>query len=239
MSGSTPDAGAGSACTLRAMAAISVRVPRCPQAAVTVTTRVRGSHGGLRHACSGGGRGGESVGIVEAPVPTWSGATSWGETWPREGARGRGAIALYAATQTNASRVVLFGRLARLGLGVCAISFMLGQALLLRKTAHLVPKWIPPNQTLWAILTTVAFGLAALATLSNRQARLAMRLMTLMLALFGLMVWIPRLIGHPTAHFSWSECALTFLVTGAAWVVAELKCFLFWARFACSPYAVI
>ncbi len=136
-----------------------------------------------------------------------------------------GAIALYADTQANAARVVLFGRLARLGLGVCAISFMVGQALLLRETAHLVPKWIPPNQTFWAILTTVAFGLAALATLSNRQARLAMRLMTLMLALFGLMVWIPRLIGHPTAHFSWSECALTFLVTGAAWVVAELKCF--------------
>jgi hypothetical protein len=136
-----------------------------------------------------------------------------------------GAIALYADTQANAASVVLFARLARLGLGVCAISFMVGQALLLRETAHLVPKWIPPNQTFWAILTTVAFGLAALANLINRQARLAMRLMTLMLALFGLMVWIPRLIGHPTAHFSWSECALTFLVTGAAWVVAELKCF--------------
>jgi len=136
-----------------------------------------------------------------------------------------GAIALYAATEANAARAVVFGRLAGLGLGVCAISFTLGQALLLRDTASLVPKWIPPNQMFWAILTTVAFGLAAIAILINRQARLAIRLMTLMLALFGVMVWVPRLIAHPKAHFNWSECVLTFLITGAAWVVADLKSF--------------
>ena len=136
-----------------------------------------------------------------------------------------GAIALYAATEANAARAAVFGRLARLGLGVCAISFTLGQALLPRETADLVPKWIPPSQMFWAILTTVAFGLAAVAILINRQARLATRLMTLMLALFGVLVWVPRLIAHPKAHFNWSECALTFLITGAAWMVAELKFF--------------
>jgi hypothetical protein len=136
-----------------------------------------------------------------------------------------GAIALYAGAEANAARAVMFGRLARFGLGVCAISFMLGQALLLRETAHLVPKWIPPNQMFWAILTTAGFGLAAIAILLNRQARLAMRLMTLMLALFGVVVWVPHLIAHPKAHFNWSECVLTFLVTGAAWVVADLKSF--------------
>jgi hypothetical protein len=133
-----------------------------------------------------------------------------------------GAIALYAAAEANAARAVAFGRLARLGLGVCAISFALGQILLPRETAQLVPNWIPPNQMFWAILTTVAFGLAAIAILMNRQARLAMRLMTLMLALFGVMVWVPHLIAHPKAHFNWSECVLTFLITGAAWVVADL-----------------
>jgi hypothetical protein len=66
---------------------------------------------------------------------------------------------------------------------------------------------------------------AAIAILINRQARLAIRLMTLMLALFGLMVWVPHVIANPKAHFMWSECALTFLVTGAAWMVAELKSF--------------
>jgi hypothetical protein len=137
-----------------------------------------------------------------------------------------GAIALYAATEANAARATVFGRLARLGLGVCAISFTLGQALLPRQTAGLVPKWIPPNQMFWAILTTIAFALAAIAILINRQARLATRLMTLMLAFFGVLVWVPRLIAHPEAHFNWSECVLTFLITGAAWMVADLKVFL-------------
>ena len=136
-----------------------------------------------------------------------------------------GAIALYAATEADAATAVVFGRLARFGLGVCAISFTLGQMLLLRETAHLVPKWIPPSQMFWAILTTIAFALAGVAILINRQARLAMRLMTLMLALFGVLVWVPHLIAHPKAHFNWSECALTFLVTGATWMVADLKSF--------------
>jgi hypothetical protein len=136
-----------------------------------------------------------------------------------------GAIALYAATEANTTQAAAFGRLARLGFGLCAISFTLGQILLLRETAQLVPKWIPPSQMFWAILTTIAFGLAAIAILVNRQARFAMRLMTLMLALFGVMVWVPRLIAHPKAHFNWPECALTFLVTGAAWVVSDLKSF--------------
>jgi len=134
-----------------------------------------------------------------------------------------GAIALYAATVADGARALVFGRVARLGLGVCAISFALGQALLLLATAQLVPKWIPPNQTFWAILTTIAFALAALAILINLQTRLAMRMMTLMLALFGVMVWIPHVIAQPRAHFNWSECALTFLVTGAAGTVADLK----------------
>jgi hypothetical protein len=132
-----------------------------------------------------------------------------------------GAIALYAATETDAAKAVLFGRVARLGLGVCAISFTLGQALLLRDTAHLVPKWIPPNQMFWAILTTIAFALAALAILINRQAKLATRLMTFMLGLFAVLVWIPHVIAHPQAHFNWSEYVLTLLVTGAAWMVAD------------------
>jgi hypothetical protein len=136
-----------------------------------------------------------------------------------------GAIALYTATEANAARAVAFGRVARLGLGVCAISFTLSQILYLRVTADLVPTWIPPNQLFWAVLTTIAFALAAIATLINRQARLAIRLMTLMLALFGLLVWIPRLIAHPEMHFNWSEFGLTFLITGAAWMVADTRYF--------------
>ena len=136
-----------------------------------------------------------------------------------------GAIALYARTEANEARALAFGRAARLGLGVCAISFTLSQILYLSETAELVPRWIPPNQMFWAVLTTIAFALAAIAILINRQARLALRLMTLMLALFGILVWIPRLIAHPEAHLNWSEFSLTCLITGAAWMVADLRSF--------------
>lgn len=134
-----------------------------------------------------------------------------------------GAIALYAATDENAARAAAFGRAARLGLGVCAISFTLSQIFYLSVTAGLVPTWIPPSQTFWAVLTTIAFALAAIAILSDRQARPAIRLMTLMLALFGVLVWIPHLIAHPEAHGNWSEFGLTFLITGGAWAVGDLK----------------
>lgn len=133
-----------------------------------------------------------------------------------------GATAVYAATEPNAARTDVFGRAARLGLGLCAVSFTLSQIFYLGVTAGLVPKWIPPSQTFWAVLTTLAFALAAIAILLNRYARLATRLMTLMLALFGLLVWVPRLIAHPELHLNWSEFALTFLITGAAWMVADL-----------------
>jgi uncharacterized membrane protein YphA (DoxX/SURF4 family) len=132
-----------------------------------------------------------------------------------------GAIAVCAATESDAARSAALGRAARLGLGLCVVAFTLAQVFYFNVTSDLVPKWIPPNQTFWAILTTVAFGLAAVAILINLQARLAVRLTTLMLALFGVLVWIPQLIAHPEAHGNWSEFALNFLITGAAWMVAE------------------
>lgn len=134
-----------------------------------------------------------------------------------------GAMALYAATERNATTAAVLGTIVRAGLGVCALSFMLGQALLLRETARAVPGWLPPGRMFWAILTTAAFALAAIALLFNSHARLAMRMMTLMLGLFGVLVWVPHLIAHPEAHFDWSECAETFLVTGAAWTAADLR----------------
>lgn len=134
-----------------------------------------------------------------------------------------GAIALFAEIESSAGRAALFGRSARLGLGMCTISFMLTQIVYFRATEDFVPKWIPPNPMFWAILTTIAFGLAALAILFNVRARLALRLMTLMVVLFGVLVWIPRLRAHPEAHVNWSEFSLNFLIAGAAAVVAESK----------------
>ncbi len=80
------------------------------------------------------------------------------------------AVALYAAEEPNGGRRLAFGHLARIGLGVCAISFALEQGLLLRATANAVPTWIPAGQMFWAVLTTVAFALAAIVIHSLRCA---------------------------------------------------------------------
>ncbi|HEX5184592.1 MAG TPA: hypothetical protein VFW19_15765 [Allosphingosinicella sp.] len=132
-----------------------------------------------------------------------------------------GAIAIHAVAQANVDLDAALARASRLGMGVCAISYTLSQIFYLRFTASLVPIWIPPGQMFWAVFTTIAFGLAALAILSGRQAQLALRLMTVMMALFGILIWIPMLIAHPEAHLNWSEFALTWLMTGAAWSVGD------------------
>jgi hypothetical protein len=106
--------------------------------------------------------------------------------------------------------------------GACAVSFALEQAFYLAPTASLVPKWLPPSQTFWAVATTVAFGLAAFALLTNRKALLATRLLTAMLVSFGVVVWLPLLFADPRSQDSLGETAETFAIAGAAWILAEL-----------------
>lgn len=134
-----------------------------------------------------------------------------------------GALALYSATGTDATQSAKLARAARILLGVCAVSFTLAQIIYPKITADLVPTWIPPSQMFWVTLTTIAFGLAAIALLIDRQARRAAYLMALMLVLFGLLVWVPILLAHPDKHFNWSEFALNFLIAGAAWLVADVQ----------------
>jgi hypothetical protein len=113
-------------------------------------------------------------------------------------------------------------RIGRILFGICVGSFTLEQAIYLDNTAQLVPKWLPPSQMFWALTTTVPFALAAVALLTNRMALLATRLFTMMLVIFGLVVWVPLVLSHPRSHTNWSECAETFAIAGAAWILADL-----------------
>jgi hypothetical protein len=107
-------------------------------------------------------------------------------------------------------------------LGLCAASFTLEQAFYLQATAGLVPKWVPPNQMFWAVATTVFFGIAAAALLTNQMALLATRLLTVMIVGFGLLVWVPLVLAGPRRHANWSEGAETFAIAGATWILADL-----------------
>jgi len=132
-----------------------------------------------------------------------------------------GAAILYGRLSAAWSRERLI-RTGRILLGICTVSFALEQAFYLGATAGFVPKWVPPSPMFWAIATTVFFALGALALLANRMTLLAARLLTLMIVLFGLLVWVPLTISDAHNHTNWSENALTFLIAGAVWILADI-----------------
>jgi hypothetical protein len=123
-----------------------------------------------------------------------------------------GGLLLLQQSQTTAIGLWLFR--------VCVVAFMLYQAFYIPETAVLVPKWIPLGQAFWAYATTAAFGLAAIALILQRLDNLAARLLTLMLALFQLLIWIPRLFANPHSHTVLAANAENLATVASAWIVA-------------------
>ena len=105
--------------------------------------------------------------------------------------------------------------------GISVITYALYQLFFLRYTASLVPKWIPPGQMFWAVATTIAFALAAIAILSGRSALLASVLLTTMIILFGLLIWVPACVIHPHVMSNWTENCSNLAIAGSAWIVAD------------------
>jgi uncharacterized membrane protein YphA (DoxX/SURF4 family) len=104
--------------------------------------------------------------------------------------------------------------------GVCAVAFAFGHFTAIRETASFVPSWIPPGQRFWAWATGIFHLLAGLAIASGVQAGLASRLLTAMMAGFGVLVWAPMVIAAPS-HFNWAGNAINLALVGAAWVIAD------------------
>ena len=132
---------------------------------------------------------------------------------------GTGALILLGCLgRTKPAQVAWIGYY---GFGMCLVSFALEQLFYLAATASLVPKWIPPGQKFWAIATTAAFALAAVALLTGVLAQLAARLTTAMLVGFGVLVWLPAIFADAHSFVNWSETTETFAITASAWMVAE------------------
>jgi uncharacterized membrane protein YphA (DoxX/SURF4 family) len=133
-----------------------------------------------------------------------------------------GALIVYAtAGASDSERSAKLARLGYIFFGICVISFTLEQLIYLSGTAEFVPKWIPPSQMFWAVVTTIAFALAAIALLSGRSALLAARLTTAMIIGFGLFVWLPAPFANPHQQISWAGNAQNLAIAGAVWIVAD------------------
>ncbi len=133
-----------------------------------------------------------------------------------------GAVILYACSGPIApARTTRLAQIGYYSFGICVVSFALEQFFYLSATASLVPKWIPPGQMFWAMTTTAAFALAAIALLTGFMARLASQLTTAMLMGFGLLVWLPALFANPHSFVNWSEGLETLAIAASAWIVAD------------------
>jgi uncharacterized membrane protein YphA (DoxX/SURF4 family) len=141
-----------------------------------------------------------------------------------------GALIVYAVSSGSGSRgrsnSERNAKLARMGyffFAICVVSFTLAQIIYFRDTADFVPKWIPPGQVFWAVMTTIAFALATIALFSGWAALLASRLLTAMIIGFGLLIWLPAPFTKPFAdsYINWAGNAENLAIAAAAWIVAD------------------
>jgi uncharacterized membrane protein YphA (DoxX/SURF4 family) len=133
-----------------------------------------------------------------------------------------GALIVNAISDPNNSELeAKIGRLGYIFFGICVISFMLEQLFYFSGTASFVPKWIPPSQIFWAIITTIAFALAAFAIFFGRFSLLASRLLTIMIIAFSLLIWFPVVFNDPHQLFNWAGNAQNLLIGGVAWIIAD------------------
>jgi uncharacterized membrane protein YphA (DoxX/SURF4 family) len=128
-----------------------------------------------------------------------------------------GALIVYASF----ARLPRLARTGYIFFGICVISFTLEQLFYIRGTAEFVPRWIPPGPMFWAVVTTMAFALAALALLSGRFALPASQLLTAMIVAFGLLVWLPAPFTDPHKLINWAGNAQNLAIAGASWIVMD------------------
>lgn len=106
----------------------------------------------------------------------------------------------------------------RIGYGLCAIIFGLSHYVYADITASMVPKWLPQPH-FWAYLTGTGHLAAGFALISGVMARLAARMLGLMMASFVLLVHLPDTIAYPTAHAAWTIQFIALALAGGAWLV--------------------
>lgn len=132
-----------------------------------------------------------------------------------------GGLIAYAASGRIGARTARLSHVGRMTFGLCLLIFGAAHFFYLDFTASMVPKYLPPSQTFWAVATGGAHIAAGLAILSGRQARLAATLVTAMFAGFGVLVHAPALLADPRSHLNWVANAMNLALTGAAWLVAD------------------
>jgi uncharacterized membrane protein len=104
--------------------------------------------------------------------------------------------------------------------GLALIAFGLSHFFYMELTAPLIPDWLPWHEG-WAYFTGVAYALAGIAIVVGVLARWAAILVAIQIALITFIVWPPLALSHKMTAFQWGEFITSWLLTAAAWIVAD------------------
>jgi uncharacterized membrane protein YphA (DoxX/SURF4 family) len=87
--------------------------------------------------------------------------------------------------------------------------------------AAVIPKWLP-GPMFWTYVTGVAFVLAGISLAAGRKARLAARLLGLMLLLFAVMLHLPRVFVEAATANELNSLFVALALGGASWAMAAV-----------------
>jgi len=130
-----------------------------------------------------------------------------------------GAITLYAAAAGKLTAKFAHG--VCIAAGLSALAFGATHFKYVEFVAALVPAWLPPSQIFWAFATGVGHLVAGLALLSGIKTALGATFLALMMALFVLLVHLPRVIASPDEHLEWIMLGVALSLSGSAWAIRQ------------------
>ena len=111
-------------------------------------------------------------------------------------------------------------RIAKYLFAAWLIPIGLSHFIYVKETIDLIPAWIP-FRLFWAYLTGAGHIAAGLGVLFSVVPRLAAIAEAAMLTVITLLVWVPAVLAAPRTRLPWTAFWISWVITAAAWVVAE------------------